>query len=352
MGENQTTRQTVAVVGLGLIGASLALALKERYRITGCSRSPKTEAYALSHGIVHEIRPLSDLRGVDCVVVCTPLQTVRATIEKVYAVVGESAIITDVGSVKGFLCGMSGRIVGGHPMAGTEHSGIKAAKKHLFENATYCVVPYRNSAPQDVEFVCSLAKSAGARPVRMSADTHDSLAADFSHMPHMSAYALAASAIGEDCSVAGSGFSDCTRIACSDPDFWTEVFRLNRANVLRSLNEFASELSAMRALLEKEDYDSLKTALAHAQKKRLALAAARSGEPECSLTVDVRDEVGSIGGVVDLLAGERIGISNLHIVNSREGESGALMLEFSTRSDTCAAKNVLAAAGYAVSQKV
>ena len=142
-------KQTIAVVGLGLIGASLALALKDTYRIIGCARSRETEAYALSHGIVDEICPVRDMRGADCVIACTPLWVLRQTVQEVYDAVGDTAIITDVGSVKELLKGLPGRLVGGHPMAGTEHSGIEACKRHLFENATYCVVPYENSREKD-----------------------------------------------------------------------------------------------------------------------------------------------------------------------------------------------------------
>jgi prephenate dehydrogenase len=264
-------KRTVAVVGLGLIGASLALALKGKYRVWGCSRSPETEELALSRGYIDEVRAIENLRGADCVVICSPLDSVKQAAERVYEAVGNTAIITDAGSVKSMLEGLSGRVVGGHPMAGNEKSGLHAARADLFENAYYCVVPYKNSLPADVEFVKEMASAAGAKPVVLSAKEHDSLAADYSHMPHMCAYAMSLAAIGERVNIAGSGFLDSTRIACSNPDFWTEVFRLNRENTLESLGKFTESFEKMKKLLEREDYGALRDMLAAARQKRIEL---------------------------------------------------------------------------------
>lgn len=341
-------KQTIAVVGLGLIGASLALALKDTYRIIGCARSRETEAYALSHGIVDEICPVRDMRGADCVIACTPLWVLRQTVQEVYDAVGDTAIITDVGSVKELLKGLPGRLVGGHPMAGTEHSGIEACKRHLFENATYCVVPYENSREKDVVFVENLARCVKAEPLRISAEEHDRAAAVYSHMPHLAAYALSQTAIDGDVSVAGSGFMDTTRIAGSDPAFWTEVCKLNRENVLRATRAYIGELNGLCDLLQNESYPELCARLTMAQQKRKALAASRTAAAELTLFVDVKDEVGSIGGVVSLLIRSGVNIGNMRILNSREGVGGALLLEFATQKDVQAAKKALSDARYTI----
>ncbi|MDE6399019.1 MAG: prephenate dehydrogenase/arogenate dehydrogenase family protein [Clostridiales bacterium] len=277
---NNENRPVIGVVGLGLIGASLCMALRGKYRVAGCSRRRETEAYALQKGMIDEIVAVRDMRGaVDCVVVCSPLWTLCDTVREVYDAVGDSAIITDVGSVKGVLQGLPGRIVGGHPMAGNEHSGIRAAKRNLFAGATYCVVPYENSREEDIRFVERLARDAGANPLLLSAREHDRLAASFSHLPHMAAYALAEAALREnDGAVAGGGFYDSTRIAASDPAFWTEVFRCNRENVLRAADGYLHELTALRDLLAREEYGALQERLAQAQSKRKALL--RNGRKE------------------------------------------------------------------------
>ncbi len=271
MVETDSKQQTVGIVGLGLIGASLAMALKNSYRIAGCSRNKATEQYALQHGMIDEIRPLDRMRGVSCVAVCTPLHTLCETVRDAFDAVGDSAVITDVGSVKGILEGAKGRVVGGHPMAGNEHSGIHAARAQLFAGATYCVVPYKNSREEDVAFVEQMARAASAQPLRLSAAAHDRLAAAFSHMPHMAAYALTQSAIESEVNIAGSGFMDSTRIAGSDPAFWTEVFRLNRDNVLQALDGYLNELLFLRALLAQEKHDALQARLTQAQQQRKTL---------------------------------------------------------------------------------
>lgn len=334
---------------MGLIGASLALALRGKYRIVGVDSDKSTCDYALKHGIVEEIRTIESLRGVDCVIVCTPLKVLRDTVLRVYEAVGDGALITDAGSVKGNLLSLPGRIVGGHPMAGTEHSGIAHAKPHLFEHAYYCVVPYENSRSQDVETVCEIARAAGAEPVIISPIEHDEAVAAYSHAPHIAAYALSASAIGESATLAGSGFSDCTRIALSDPDFWAEVCRLNRENTLSALDKYISELNGMREALRGEDYGLLREKMRSANIKRKNLSLAREFDSSLTLTVDVLDEVGSIGAVTAAVMKAGVNIANIRILDSREGAPGALMLEFATRRDSAAAIKALVSAGYAVS---
>lgn len=277
MAQTQETnkKQTIGIVGLGLIGASLSMALRPFYHVAGCSRRRETEAYALEHGVIDEVRPVEKMRGVQCVAVCTPLKSLRQTVQEVYAAVGDSAIITDVGSVKSVLEGLDGRIVGGHPMAGNERNGIYAAKADLFAGATYCVVPYADSTESDVAFVEQMAAVTGAHPWRISAQDHDRMAAMFSHMPHLSAYALCSAVRMDEGRIAGSGFIDSTRIAASDPDFWTEVFRLNRDNVLKAADEYGRALDALRTLLYNEDYDGLRAALERAQGNRKELMRCR-----------------------------------------------------------------------------
>lgn len=340
--------KSIAVVGLGLIGASLALGLKPYYRVIGYDNSEETCSYAIKHKVVDVISPIKDFSGVECVIVCTPVSTVRDTVISVYNAVGDTAVITDVGSVKRNLAGCPGRIVGGHPMAGTEHSGIAAAKPHLFENACYCVVPYERSTDSDVRYVCELAKLVKAIPLVLSAEEHDKAVADYSHAPHLIAYALSSSAIGDNLTVAGSGFMDTTRIAGSDEAFWSEVCRLNRQNVLNSLDKFSSDLQNLRRHLINEDYEALRAELGSARAKRKTLSAMRGADSDLNIFVDIKDEIGSIDGVVKLLCAGGVNIANIKILNSREGVGGALSITLGTVKDARAAAQILSGAGYTV----
>lgn len=331
-------RKTVAVVGLGLIGGSVALNLHRVCKVVGVDDDPDACAYALANGMADEVRTLANIGDADAVILCTPLDALAPCAEDVFRTVGERALITDVGSVKSVLQNAKGRVVGGHPMAGSEKGGIRAAKAHLFENAYYCVVPYAHSREEDVQSVEQLARFLRATPVRMTCDEHDKQAAALSHAPHLAAYALSESAL-HDGAAAGTGFLDTTRIAGSDPAFWTAVCRVNRQNVLSALADYMQTLDDYRALLQNEDYTALQSALASARQKRLSVLHPSS----LSVTVDVKDEVGSIERVTDALAKAGIGIADLRVLRSREGVGGALQIDFYTAADAEKAKAALAA---------
>ena len=329
------------VAGLGLIGGSIAFALKKQgYRVVGVENDPDVSAFALKNGIVDEIGVIADLRGAETVFVCVPVWKTREVVEKIVAELGNDTLVTDVASVKGELKGIVGRFVGGHPMAGTEKSGIAAARAHLFENAFYAVVPYENSSNADVEYLVGLVKSFGAKPVIMTADEHDGRVSEISHLPHVIAYALAGYALKADGFV-GTGFMDATRIAASDPAFWTEVAFLNRDNLLRDARGYEKEFDKYVAALENGDRKGLYDLIAAAKEKREALANRRVYLDEYTLDLDVRDELGAIARVSRLLADNEINISGIQIINSREGVGGALRIAIRSEAEYERAKSLL-----------
>lgn len=295
--------------------------------------------YATEHDVIDRATALSGLRGCDVVVVAVPIARTADCIRAVYETVGASAIVTDVASVKGLLPDIPGaRIIGGHPMAGTEYSGITAAKAHLFENAYYVLVD-RSSEPGDIAVIERLVVELGARPVRMTAREHDEQAAAVSHMPHMLSFALAQTP--DKLSIAGTGFYDMTRIARSDPHFWRTVLSLNRENTLAALGRVKETLDGMTEALKAEEYERLEGYLRAGQAKRIALEEARPPLEEYVLHADIRDEVGALERISGLLAAENINVSSLQIVNSREGVGGALRLGFRTAEDCDRAAAVL-----------
>lgn len=329
------------VAGLGLIGGSIAFALKKQgYRVVGVENDPDVSAFALKNGIVDEIGGIADLRGAETVFVCVPVWKTREVAEKVIAEVGTDTLVTDVASVKGVMKGIGGRFVGGHPMAGTEKSGIAAARAHLFENAFYAIVPYENSDEADVKYLAELVKSFGAKPVIMTADEHDGRVSEISHLPHIIAYALAGYALKAD-GFAGTGFMDTTRIAASDPGFWTEVAFLNRDNLLRDARGYEKEFDKYVVALENGDRKGLYDLIAAAKEKREALASRRVYLDEYTLDLDVRDEPGAIARVSKLLADNEINISGIQIINSREGVGGALRIAIRSEAEYERAKSLL-----------
>lgn len=333
----------IGVVGLGLIGGSLALRLSEKHTVIGVEPCAATVAYALEHKIVSHVTDYAGLVGCDIVFVCAPIEHTPDCICHVYEAVGDSAIITDVASVKDGLPDLPGaRFIGGHPMAGTEFSGIKAAKAHLFENAYYVLIRAAESQA-DWETLAALVRELGAKPVAMTAAEHDRQVAEISHMPHMVAYALAATP--SELTIAGTGFYDMTRIARSDPQFWRNIIRRNKENTLQAVARFRARLDAMTDALAGDD-DALAQLFADGQAGRIRLEEDRPHLEEYILSADIRDEVGALKNIGDLLAKENINVCNLQIVHSREDEGGVLRLGFRTRSDYNRAAVLLKERGY------
>lgn len=321
------------VVGLGLIGGSIASALRANgFYVVGVETDSDVLSYALDHEIIDCAGTMDNLTGCEVVFVCVPVSRTREIVEKVVAEVGDSAIVTDVASVKNILTGVKGRVVGGHPMAGTEKSGIAAARPHLFENAFYAIVAYENTCDGDIEYLENIIRLFKAKPIVMSAAEHDSRASKVSHLPHMAAYALADYALRED-GFTGTGFMDTTRIAASDAEFWTSVAFLNRKNLLRDMDGFSEAFARLRFCLENGDRDGLFAILDEARKKRDALTYKRVYLSEYTLDLDIRDEVGAISRVSKLLADNGINISGIQIIESREGVGGALRIAVRAEND-------------------
>lgn len=338
--ESMDKRDKIGIIGLGLIGGSMAIALRGKYDVIGMSRNPDTAAYALDEGMISSVATsYSDFSDCTAVIVCTPLAVVEKTVRDVRNALGDGVIITDVGSVKGMLCGIKGRLIGGHPMAGTEQSGIRAAKERLLENAYYILVDY-NDNPKDLETVRNIVLACGAVPVVMTADEHDRLVAKISHLEHMAAYSLVSSAMTGEEEIVGSGFTDTTRIASSDPSFWNTVAHLNRDNLVREMDGYIATLSALRGdIAEGRD---ITPSLKSAKDKRDKLTYKKRFMTEYVLYVDVPDCVGSIVGVLGRLADAGVSISNLTVMHSREGAGGALRLELKDEQGYKKAKEILA----------
>ena len=307
------------------------------YFVKGLAHRAEDGEYALSAGIADETTDENGFADCRAIIVCTPLGTVREQTEK-YAALYPDAIISDVGSVKGMLRGVKGRIIGGHPMAGTEKSGVRAAKERLLENAYYILTDY-NGDGDALAFMRRLVSDAGAMPVVMSAEEHDRLVGKISHLVHMAAYSLVDAAMTGSEEIVGTGFMDTTRIASSSPGFWNTVAHLNRDNIVSDMDDYIRTLSALRDDIA--DGKDITPFLARAKAKRDGLLGRKKYMSEYILYADVPDCVGSIAGVLGRLTKEGISIENLTVVHSREGSGGALRLEFKDESDYNKAKEIL-----------
>lgn len=258
---------TVAIVGVGLIGGSLGMALKGRrlaHRVIGIGRNPERLDKAVALGAIDA--GMTDLaRGVaeaDVVVLCTTVGHIVETLPGVLKAVKPGAVVTDVGSTKGAIARQAAGFpffVGGHPMAGSEQAGVEAATPLLFEEATWAVTPTEGSDPGAVRTVERLAREVGATTLTLSPEAHDSMLAVTSHLPHVLASSLMRQASAaqrihpQTQRLTAGSFADATRVAASPPEIWRDVCLTNREALLAALKGFQAELDALEAAVEAGD---------------------------------------------------------------------------------------------------
>ncbi len=276
----------IAVVGLGLMGGSLALALRRRFpgvRILGCSRSRDELQGALQRGMIDSgssTDPGAVLPAADLTVLCVPLEATIEFAQTHASLWRAGALVTDIGSIKAAIVqGVSAPLrergvhfIGSHPMAGTENSGLANALPDLYDGAVVFVTHTPGDAADALQAVVGFWRQLGAEPFVLPPDSHDMLVARTSHVLHLLAYAAArAYIVGEESELAtGGGFRDFTRIAASSPAMWQEIFRLNRANVLAALDEFLADIDSLKTMIEAGDWDGLTQYLSAARDARRA----------------------------------------------------------------------------------
>ncbi len=338
--------EKIGIVGLGLIGTSIAKALKGKYDVVGVDNDKDAVGYCLENGIISDCG-LGSLRGSSVVFLAVPVSAVERTARQVHIVVGDDTVITDTASVKNCFSGMPPRFVGGHPMAGTEQSGCRASMDTLFENAFYILTGDKDG--EDTKKVAEVISEMGALAVYMSAEEHDEIISSISHLPHMVAYTLVNTALKakDNCGeLASGGFLDTTRIASSSPDFWLGVVRANKDNVLKAMDEFAAEFAKLREYIADNNGVRARGYFSDGKRRRDKLMSARRFRAEYELYVPVRDEVGAVGKIASLLGEVGADLKSIRIDNSREGTGGALRLGFKRLGDYDKAQKALKENGY------
>ena len=274
---------TVAIVGVGLIGGSIGLALRERRlarHVVGIGRRPASLRVAKKVGAV-DATTTSLTKGVakaELVVVCTPVEQIVEQVQAAAKACPTGTLITDAGSTKAEIVSrLNGslargvRFVGSHPLAGSEKTGPGVATPHLFEGRVVVLTPAKPTAPEDIQSVSGFWSSLGAKVVLKSPDEHDRALACTSHLPHLIASALAAATPRECLSLTATGWLDTTRIAAADPDLWTQIFSTNRDNLLESLEKFERVLASLRLAVERGDRRKLRKILTDAKQHRDAV---------------------------------------------------------------------------------
>lgn len=272
----------VTIIGVGLIGGSLALAMKEKgfaKKVIGVGRPQGSINKALELGLIDEALPLEEaVKQSDFIYVSIPVDVTVPVMKQVMDLVNEKQIVSDGGSTKFALCDalkdhpMRKRFVASHPMWGTEYSGPEAAVKDAFAGRA-CVICEKDKSDEDaVEKVEHIYKSLGMHIVYMDAYNHDVHAAYVSHISHITSFALANTVLEKEkeenaiFELAGGGFESTVRLAKSNPAMWAPIFMQNRENVLDVLNEHISQLRKFKASLEKENWEYLNELMENANK--------------------------------------------------------------------------------------
>jgi prephenate dehydrogenase len=320
-----------AIVGTGLIGGSIGLALRARHwHVTGTDADPTRAARALELGALDEVGTDS---SADITFVATPVGSIAET---ALAALDHGGVVTDVGGVKAPIVADVGhpRFVGGHPMAGSEQDGVDGSAATLFEGATWVLTPTVDTDPEAYARVRATVSSLGANVVALPPERHDALVALVSHVPHLAAATLmrvASREADEHAAVlrlAAGGFRDMTRVAAGQPGIWLDVCAENRDAIVEGLDRLLESLTAMRSWVAGGDLDALHAALHEARDARIKLPTVvdRVEQDLVELCVPVPDRPGVLADVTTLLAELSVNIENLETVDSPEGATGELVL--------------------------
>lgn len=276
----------LAVIGIGLIGGSFALALKQSgavERISGVGRDPDHLALALARGVVDEITrsPIEAVRNADLVLIATPVSQTAGILSEIATALKPESIIIDAGSTKldivkaarATLLSMFPRFVPGHPIAGAEASGVGAARAELFCGRQVVLTPEPDTGAAALQRVREIWQICGAEVSLLDAESHDAIFAAVSHLPHLLAFALVdllakRSNAAQLFSFCGSGFRDFTRIAGSSPEMWRDIVLSNRHSLLRELASYRGELAELERLIAAGDATAIAELFADARDTR------------------------------------------------------------------------------------
>ncbi|KNB72048.1 prephenate dehydrogenase [Brevibacillus reuszeri] len=346
-------KTTIAVIGVGLIGGSIALSMRRdpNIRVVGYDVRQDCLDKALTLGVIHA--GTTDLqtavREANVIFLASPVEQIFATLHLLTELdLQEDVIVTDVGSTKSNIVAQALEVIpehvtfiGGHPMAGSHKSGVEAASDRLMENAYYVLTPAPGTSKEKIERLTEMLSLTRAKVVHMDANTHDQVVGAVSHFPHVLASALVNLVAGYDdenawhARLAAGGFRDITRIASSNPRMWRDVLLQNRDHILKIANDWASALQNVVTLVEKGDPDGIEHFFKTARDFRDGLPERKAGAlpPLNDLYIDIPDHPGEIGRITTLLGARQINITNLQIRETREDIYGALRITFQSQEE-------------------
>lgn len=337
----------IGFIGLGLIGGSLAKAIKDTYyfcEILAYDIDVNSLKTALNEGVIDLYCTKIDENFCDCDIIflCAPVKNNIEAMNKLLSIINEECIITDVGSTKETVieiannlnCGDS--FIGGHPMTGSEKNGINAADSHLFENAYYILTPLPSTPEYKINILHTLITKIGALPIIIDPLEHDFITATISHVPHIIASALVNIVKSLDThdkhmhTLAAGGFKDITRIASSSPDMWQQICLTNSTRISEVIDYFQEELSSIKQNIINNNTNEVFSFFSSSRDYRNTFSDKNSGfiVKSYKITVDVIDKPGIIAEIATILSDNNINIKNIGINNNREHEQGVLEIVF------------------------
>ena len=352
----------VAIVGTGLIGASVGLAARRAgaERVTGWDPDAAHLATAAERGAVEAAADLaSALDGAELAVVAAPVTALPAQVQEVLATSAPSVTVTDVGSTKGGVCEAAAgvaRFVGGHPICGSEARGPERATAEIFDGATWFLTPVAATDPDSYTMLHGFVSGLGAVPVAIAPEAHDRLVAVTSHLPHALANVLLNQAGGgridghDPLDAAGGSLRDMTRVAGANPRIWVDIFLENREALAASLAEHRRRIEQLEAALADGDAGFLARWIGEASgnRRRLLETAYEDAGTLQRLRVHVPDRPGVIAGIAQALGAERINIAGFDLQHLSSERGGTLAILVAGEGEAGRAAALLEGQGYGV----
>ena len=337
----------IGFIGLGLIGGSIAKAIRQyypEYEIVAFDKNKETLALATQESVIHVACTTIDnnFQNCDYIFLCAPVAFNTAYLQQMLPYLHDDLILTDVGSVKTPIheevirLGLEPYFIGGHPMAGSEKSGFSNAKPILIENAYYILTPSSSVSEEKIARYHDLVESLHAIPLVLDYKEHDYVTGTISHLPHIIAASLVNFVKDTDTEnelmkqLAAGGFKDITRIASSSPTMWQHICAQNRENISSILENYIKALTQAKKYVEQGEEQQIYDMFDHSRNYRSSMPESSAGPIKKAFCIycDIPDESGASATIATILASNSISIKNIGIIHNREFEEGVLRIEF------------------------
>ena len=353
----------LAIVGTGLIGASVGLAAKRAgvEQIAGFDPDPAALAVAREHGAVDSAAatPAEAVAAAELVIVAAPVADLPARVLELLELVGDACTVSDVGSTKSAVCAAAARdnrFIGGHPVCGSETSGPEYASADIFEGATWFLTPQDGTDPDRYRMLHGFVAALGAQPVAIDPAAHDRLVALTSHLPHALSNLLVNQAGStrveghEPLASAGGSLRDMTRVAGANPRIWVDIFLENSGPLREALAEHRRLIEQLETALAAADADFVAEWIAEAglHRRHLLAEVYPSMGGLFRLRVHLADQPGVLAGITQVLGAERINIEDLEMQHVSPDRGGSLSIVIAGEGEAQRAADLLAAQGYGV----